>query len=372
MQTIIHLILGAVFFFPQQLPDVTAQFNRAIELQRAGQLAEAAGEYRAILKIKPDYAEAHANLGAVLARLGKYDEAVSSYEAALKLNPRLVPILMNIGIAHFRAGQFEKSKDALERFLEHAPDSMQARLLLGIALVELDRSAEAVERLEPAINAGASDPTALYSLGLAYLRLKRDGAREIASRLAANESGLALSRLLTGQTLLAEGDHQKALAELREAAKLNPDLPHLNFSIGMCQLAQGQRQSAIASFEEELRRKPNDFWALYHLALTYEAEKNPDAARKPLDAALKLDPRSPEANALRGKMLVKQGRMKEALAPLEIAVTSDKTESETHYLLARVYQSLGRHEDADKEFAIAQKLKVNQVDREKADAGKRQ
>src|SRR5258706_8444726 len=91
----------------QQTGDGTARFNRAVELQRQGALEEAAGEYQALLKAKPDYVEALANLGGVLSRLGRYEESVDAYEKALKLAPQLTPLQINLGIAHHRAGQFD-------------------------------------------------------------------------------------------------------------------------------------------------------------------------------------------------------------------------------------------------------------------------
>ena len=97
------IIVAAASFQQAQEPSVL--FNRAVELQQQGKLNEAADEYRALLKLKPDYAEAHANLGAILARLGKYDEAVAAYESALKIAPHLTPILLNLGIAPYRAGK---------------------------------------------------------------------------------------------------------------------------------------------------------------------------------------------------------------------------------------------------------------------------
>ena len=96
-QSLLLVFVIALSFAGQQVPDPTAQFNRAIALQQQGKLEEAAAEYRALLKLKPDYAEAHANLGVVLARLNRYDEAAASYETALRLNPKLTPILLNLG-----------------------------------------------------------------------------------------------------------------------------------------------------------------------------------------------------------------------------------------------------------------------------------
>src|SRR5262249_52224499 len=123
----------------QPVSEISAKFNRALDLQRRGAWSEAEAEYRAVVALAPDYAEAQANLGVVLSRLGKYDGAISAFESALGLNRELKPILLNLGIAHYRAGQFGKAAEALENFLASSPDNTQAHQLAGLSFVELGR-----------------------------------------------------------------------------------------------------------------------------------------------------------------------------------------------------------------------------------------
>ena len=115
----------------QQSAEVATKFNRAVELQRREELEQAAEEYRGLLAIAPNYAEAHANYGAVLSRLGRYEEAVKAYQAALSLNPRLTPVMLNLGIAHYRAGEFAKAVEVLKRFVDLSPDNLQAHRFAG-------------------------------------------------------------------------------------------------------------------------------------------------------------------------------------------------------------------------------------------------
>ena len=54
-----------------------------------GQLGSAINEFRAAIRLKPDYAEAHYALGLALKRQGKPELAKEALRAAEKLDPRL-------------------------------------------------------------------------------------------------------------------------------------------------------------------------------------------------------------------------------------------------------------------------------------------
>jgi len=360
------LLLVALLFVPHQQADPAPQFNRAISLQQQGKMEEAAAEYRALLKVKPDYAEAHANLGVVLARLNRYDEAAASYETALQLNSKLTPILLNLGILYHRAGQFEKAVASLEKFLATNPTHPQARQLIGIALVELGRDEEAIAQLDPIFTSGTEDSATLYSLGLAYVRLDKARQQDVIDRLASLPGGVPVSRLLRGQALLKRLEFEKAVVELLEAQKLNPELPRVSYSLGLCYVKLGRNKDAIAAFESEARRNPRDFATLYYLASVQEAEGNLEAARKNLEAAIKLTPQSTEANALLSKILSKQGNGADALGALEKAAATDPADPVKRYQLARLYRQLGRKADADREFAEVQRLKDEQLKKDRA------
>ncbi len=363
------LILFLSFSFVFQ-DDPAAQFNRALALQQQGKLAEAADEYRALLKLKPDYVEAHANLGVVLSRMGKYQEAIAAYETAYKLAPHLTPILLNLGIAHYRAGQFAKAVEVFPQFLEKNPDSTQARRLYGMSLAALGRHEEAIKQLEPTRDEPPPDPAALYMLGLAHLRTGKPGLQATLERLASFTAGLPALHLLQGQAFLRDLEFEQSLAELKEAEKLNADLPRLYFALGLANQQLGRNKEAIAAFETELRRSPQDATTLYYLALVLEADGNLTVAQQRVNEALKLDPQAPEANGLHGKILFKQGKAAEAVKPLEFAVSKKPDDHERRYLLARVYQQLGRREDAAREFAEVQKLKAVQLKKDRANTPK--
>ncbi len=62
-----------------------AENNLAGALVRLGRLDEAIEHYDKALTIRPDYAEAHANLGLTLLRRGRNGEAIEHFRKALVL-----------------------------------------------------------------------------------------------------------------------------------------------------------------------------------------------------------------------------------------------------------------------------------------------
>jgi tetratricopeptide (TPR) repeat protein len=355
---------------PQTAP-AEAAFNRAMELQQRNQWPEAAAAWRDFLKLEPQHAGAHANLGVVLARLGQYEESVKSYDNALRLNPQLTPALFNLGVAHYRAGQFARAAEAFSRYLAAKPDAWQGRQMLGLALVELGRDQEAAPLLESALKASPpeqQDASLLFGLGLAYLRLNRPELKSIIDRLSATTAGEPFALLLKGQNYLADSDFQHASETLEAAAKRSGALPRLYFSLGVAYLRTGRNQDAIRAFEQELKRLPRDYWTLYYLAFLLEAEGQLDAAREKTQIAIALQPRSADANALLGKILLKQNKAAESVPPLETAVAQNPNDSALRFQLARAYQQSGRRQDAAREFAEAQRLKDQGIEKERKGA----
>ena len=74
---------------PWQLkPDYAeAHNNLGVALKDQGELEEAAACYRRAVELKPDYAEAHNNLGNAFKDHGELEEAVACYRRALDLKP---------------------------------------------------------------------------------------------------------------------------------------------------------------------------------------------------------------------------------------------------------------------------------------------
>ena len=71
----------------------------ALPLPHQGKLDEAIADYREAIRLKPDYLEAHSNLGVALASQGKPEEAIAECREAIRLKPGLAEAHSNLGFA---------------------------------------------------------------------------------------------------------------------------------------------------------------------------------------------------------------------------------------------------------------------------------
>jgi len=88
-------LLGAITLFQQAIkiaPDLAiAHYNLGVTQRLRGYLADAIAAYQQAIILEPNYAEAYQNLGVALFKLGKLPEALESFGRAAKLYETLNP-----------------------------------------------------------------------------------------------------------------------------------------------------------------------------------------------------------------------------------------------------------------------------------------
>jgi tetratricopeptide (TPR) repeat protein len=347
----------AVSGAPAQMQSQTAADQRqtAIALEQAGRNAEAESAWRTLLNIQPTSAEAYAHLGFLESQQQRYAQAILLYRKALALDPRMPALRMNYGLALFKAGELKDALATFEGLLKQqppsSPEAQRLKTLIGMSHYGLKQYAAAVPYLKQAIE---SEPQNLpFRLLLAHSCLWSkqyqcvlDVYREILNLNAES----AEADMLAGEAMDEMQDHSGAIEQFRAAVKANPKEPNVHFGLGYLLWTQGRYDGAAREFQAELANVPNNPQAIAYLADSQIKLNHPENARPLLEKAIRLSPEMELAHLDLGIVEADAGKNDAAVRELKLAIKLAPNDIKAHYRLARLYQAMGRKQEASLEF----------------------
>jgi tetratricopeptide (TPR) repeat protein len=244
--------------------------NLGVVLLARSDLPAAAAAFETALRIRPDYAEAHYDLGKTLVQIpGRLPQAITEYQAALRDRPNYSPTLfytfahISLGDALARVpGRMPEASEQYEQALKLDPNSAEAHYDLGSALAWIPgRTPDAVAEWQAALRLQPGLAEAHYNLGVVYAQSAdrvADAVAEFQAALRArpdypkahNQLGHVLSRV--------PGRLPEAIAQYQEAVRLQPDFGEAHYNLGMALLqVPGRMSDAIDELEAALRIRPD-------------------------------------------------------------------------------------------------------------------
>jgi len=137
-----------------------------VALAGRGQVDEAIAHFQQAVKIKPEFAEAHNNLGKALAGRGQVDEAIAHYEEALKIKPDYESAHNNLGLALADRGQIDAAIAHFQQAVKIEPEFAEAYNNLGVALVRRGQVDAAIAHFQQALQIKPDYESAHNNLGL--------------------------------------------------------------------------------------------------------------------------------------------------------------------------------------------------------------
>ena len=152
---------------------------------RRGDLEQAAGSYKAALRLKPDLTSCWCNLGNIELRTGNPDHAVALYLQALTLSPGHWPSRTNLVQALMATRQYLLAKLLLTELIEERPQDAGIHNELGKLYVELNELESALECFRRAAILAPGDAEPIYWIGGIRQRLGDTAAAEVAYAEAA-------------------------------------------------------------------------------------------------------------------------------------------------------------------------------------------
>ncbi len=342
------------------------RYKDALELQQAGNLTEAANQYRAFL------ADALGQLATGYALVPDYSNAAHIFDEARALEPDSPSLLLDSARTATLLGDLDHARTLATAFIQRYPGDReklaQAHQLLGRALLKLNRDQEARKELEAAVSLDPTFPNG-YDLAVACLDLGDEKcAVQIFSEMEMSFGDTPDIHMAFGRAY-ADSDFQPhAVTEFRRAIEENPRLTGAHYLLAAVLLGTGGgNDSPLESAETELKKElaisPRDamtYAALGKLAVT---RNNYPAAEVYLKKAILLAPQNPDAYLYLGQMYFDTNRLADAEAALRqsIRLTTDVSRNryqvqKAHYLLGRILMKKGQQDEAHAEMVIEREL----------------
>jgi tetratricopeptide (TPR) repeat protein len=123
-------------------------FLRGAALGDSVRYEKAIENYNEALRLNPDYAFAHNNLGGSLYELKRYPEAEKEYKEALRLNPDYAEAHNNLGGLLRELKRYEEAEKEWKEVLRIDPEDAEAHHSLGELFMALNRKDEAKKEFE--------------------------------------------------------------------------------------------------------------------------------------------------------------------------------------------------------------------------------
>jgi serine/threonine protein kinase/tetratricopeptide (TPR) repeat protein len=251
-------------------------------------------QYRRAVELEPASDTAQGGLAYTYEHLDRLDDAEKTYKQAIAMRPNYWATYNWLGLFYQRHARFEDARAMYSQVVSLSPDSFTGYSNLGGVCVLQGRYAEAIPLLQQSLSIR---PTADASsnLATAYFQMRRypEAAVQFEEAVKLDENDYQMWGNLGDAYFWSSGRHSEALE------------------------AYGK---AIALGEEKLRVNPRDSEVLSYLAMYHAMRQERTLALDNLDAALHLNPKSPDLLFNAGIVYQQLGDTPRALGALEKAV----------------------------------------------------
>jgi tetratricopeptide (TPR) repeat protein len=150
------------------------QYGVGLHCVRLENWAEAEEHLAKALSLRPDFAPAHLNLGAVYSQNGQRKEARRAFTQAIRFDPLLSRGYYNLGVLELDDGRLDTAETLFQRAIVISPTHQASYVRLGNVYVRKREYTLARHVLGRALRLQPDDVKAFFNLGLAHEGLGED------------------------------------------------------------------------------------------------------------------------------------------------------------------------------------------------------
>ena len=359
-----------------QAPDAMALLERTMaaaeDSLRIGERQTAESHYRTALL------QAWMTLGALHVTSGRLEDARQAFERASSSAIENRAALQSLAIVQLQLGDGHAAVEILTKMTSAAPRDVQRRLTLAEALVATGKPEQAVQELDEAQAVASADPELLFALASGYLRAKKVDAADALLARVATARPVPATYVLIGRTYRDFHYYDRARKALHTALEMDPRVRRAHYYLGTSAILEEgvvRLDEAISEFKKELRITPGDALATLRLGVVLVEARRHEEAIPLLERAVR-EPTPPyDAWLYLGRSQLAMGRAADAVTSLRRALDAagrtgnppgaDVRRRSVRYQLATALRATGASAEAEREFAEAQRLSVEQAESER-------
>lgn len=364
------------------MAEIAGAMRRATAAFNAGNHREALVQARAVLAAHPHNVAVLQFVGVVESTSGDAVAGLATFVRALKLDPGNAAVRLNAARAGLDAGNFAAARqiclplagqpggermladiakaagqfeEAILRYrtvLQASPDDVDALNNYGNALNESGRALEAVTVLERATRLAPQTPGILLGLGRARSAAgDHAGALEAFLAAAGSTSDDPEIRLEISKSLVRHGQHELALPQLGDAARLGMRTAQVFTLMGTCFSALEDRDKAEDAYRMALRVEPGSARAFLNLAIFLEQENRVDELRELAGEAERAIPPGADLDYIKALVLRRDGKFQDSLELAERSASESVDPVVRAQFIGQVADRLGHYEQAFAAFS---------------------
>ncbi len=312
--------------------------------------AEAIIEFKNMLQVDPNLADAHHGLAKALIGEKKIPEAYWELQETVRLDPGNLDARLEYGqlLLFGKESEIENALTQAEEVLAVEPERASAWVLKARALQALERGDEAGEAFARAVEVAPEEGAPL--LLLANYHRRRDEpaqAEALYRRLVELEPGFASYTALAA-FLADEGERdEEAEATYRKTIELAEEERRTTaYSLLANFLYSRERfDEAEGVLREGIEAESDNLELIYALARFYHARGETEKADTMMEEATKADPKNPQPHLLLSAYRGRQGDLEGALAAAEAALSASPDDLRAKLRKAELLVDLGYRGD---------------------------
>jgi len=345
-----------------------ARTNLGASLMHSGHTELAGEQFRKALALEPNSYDANHNLGEFYVRTGRISEAQPLLERAHQINPDSYDNGYDLAMSDFLLGKLDEARAVIEQLIRKK-ETGELHNLLGQIDEKEGKFVAAANDYEAAAHLDPSEEN-LFAWGSEMLLHRTyEPAIEIFKNAAQRYPRSPRIQIGLGLALYSRGKYDDAVKALITAADLDPSDPRCYLFLSKAYNSSPlQADEVVQRFRRYAELQQGDALAQYYYAISlWKGKRVGDAGAELgtveslLRKAISLDDSLAEAHVQLGNLYADQRRYSDSIPQYERALELNPNLSDAHYRLGTEYVHVGKKEEAQKEFAVYQKLRAEHL-----------